>query len=121
MTRERQELLHFRELGDSITANRVVLPIDGPGFEGNINLSEGHRDWIGTKRLERFDVDGRGDHSHLQPGDVLRLCNRAPAVRDMPKAEVPYAKADDALISKLAEKPCSNRAVAQRVGLARSL
>ena len=61
------------------------------------------------------------EHPDLQPVDVLELGDLPPVVGQVPEAIVPVAKPDQALLRQLVEQLLADRAIEDRIDLARIL
>jgi hypothetical protein len=96
----------------------VVLPVDGFGFEGGVDIREGNRHGLRAQRPDPVEVERGGDHAQLQALEVGDGVDRPQAVGDLPKTQLVIGQADQPLVVQGVVHRPPEGPVEERVGIA---
>ena len=88
VARDRDVLLHLVPGPLPDVAEGVLLTVDGPLLQGQVDLADVHVDWRRAKHLEGEDAGLASRHAQLDAGEVLRLDDRTHVVGDVAKADL---------------------------------
>src|SRR4051794_2391044 len=111
VVRDAEILLDLVELVRKDHQKRVLLAINSSGFQGSVKLAEAHGHRVGAERLEGFQVDRIWDDPDFDPAEILAPGDWTPAVRYVSEAQIPVAKANQALLRQLFQESRSKRPI----------
>src|SRR6266542_407075 len=94
----RKILLHFVEFAHEHVVVRVLLPVDDSLLQRLVQLLDVDRSGIRAERTERKLPRFAGGRADLQALDIVDRLDRPLVVRDVPRADVPPADDQHALI-----------------------